>query len=174
MNDSGRFMSRRVAVGTLVAVLALGLVALGATRLISGTDAASLVANQAKAAAISALENEYLAIGSNDAAAIDRLFTGAALEEMRQQRQHIRQLITDNDYPGKKTLSNVRVLSIKGDYATTMTIDFTAHVRLANMKGSRTVDYSEADEICHVIVVQDDGAWKVSEVRWKYAPGSGP
>ncbi|HSW43098.1 MAG TPA: hypothetical protein VLM76_11370 [Patescibacteria group bacterium] len=178
MNSVGRFMNRRVAVASLVAAVALGIVALGATRLISGTDAASLVATQARTAAISALENQYLAMGSDDSAAIDRLFTGAALEEMRQHRPRIRQMIADQtDYPGRRMLSNVRWMSVAGDSATTFSLRFMAHVKQANMKDGLTVDYSQADEIIQVVVVRDagdGGAWKISNVSWQYAPGSGP
>jgi hypothetical protein len=159
----------------LVGVVALAALAAGGVMWLGRANAASIAAAEAKTAAFAALEEEYLVLGSEDEGALDLRFAGSARDSLRDLRDHIRELIAQGaDYPGGRSLSNIEILSITVSDATTVAIEFTAHVRLANMKAGKTVDFSEADEICRVVMIVEGGAWKVDDVRWKYLPGSGP
>jgi hypothetical protein len=167
--------TRRVVAATAAGVLLLLVATVLVTRLVSQMDAASLVAAQARSAAIAALEDQFVALGTADESAVDLLFAGAARSEMRGLKPHIRQMVTDQtDYPGKRTLSNVQVFSIKGDDATTMTMDIRAHVKQADMRGGRIAGYSEGEVDFHIVMVRDGDAWKISDLDWDWAPGFSP
>lgn len=160
--------------GAIVIALLAGLTVV-ATRLATPTDAASIALSESRASVLAAVENQYLALGSDDNSAIEDLYTGPALAEMQKLRSHIRDLIgAATDYPGRMSLTNIHVASVEGDYATTMSFDILAHARLENMRHGRTVDFSESDIEIRAVVVHDGGTWKVSALRQGFAPGYSP
>lgn len=176
MSPRPGFSSRRRALIGVGAALSMSVIVLiGISRLIPKVDSASIAAAAAENAAISAIQNETESLGSSDTASLSAAFTGGALGAEQNLRNQVQKMIASgSDYPGKTTLSNVQIESLSGDYQTTMTLDFSAHVTLANMKAAVVQDYSQSDLVYHVVLTNVAGAWKVTSIESQFAPGGGP
>ena len=155
-------------------ILSLGVILVGllaATRLVPGASATSVPEAEVRAAALAGLRAQYSALLPSDDSQARSLFTGKALAKELALRAHVHDLIRqDQDYPGVLELTNVQVLDVYGD-GTAATLDIAAHGKLANMKAGTVQDYSESDVIYHVVVIREDGAWKVTDLAWEFAPG---
>lgn len=170
------FDSRWRAAAGVGAAMALSMLALiGVARLVPTANSASLAASAAENAAFTAIQNETTSLGSADTSALTSGFSGDALATEQNLRLQVRKMITSGtDYPGRTTLSNIQIMGLTGDYQATMTLDFAAHVTLANMKNGAVQDYSRSDLIYHVVLTNVDGAWKVNSIASQFAPGGGP
>ena len=159
-----------IATSMFVAVGLLG----GAMQLMPLALGSSFPEAQVQAAALAGIRQETTALRAADERDLHILYVGKALATELSLRAHVQQLIAaGTDYPGDVQLSNIRVLGLYGD-ATSVTVDVAVHVKLANMKQGEVKDYSESDLIYHMILIPDQGTWRIADLSASFAPGAEP